>query len=472
MEDRLQSSEPEVRRQAVCDIPSSGGEEALSLLMIGLADENWRVRKESVRRVECWPGVANAVRALVATIAVNDDVGLRNASLSALAGIGQPAIHPLISVLKETPQHHIFLIQALGDIGEPAAINELMPWLDNEDVNLQVATVEALASIGGSSAEKVLLSLLDKKEDTLLKLAVLDSLVTLESQIPVENIVGTLSETLLKKSALRLLGFANSIEAFDPLCAALAGKQKNLHSVAALGIANLMQVLKYEDQAVHSLQQLSPNARDNCLSLFSVTQRRDASVARAAAMVLGVSKTSDAVEVLIQGMTNPRVSSACANALSFYGESSKDAVINAAKNADRDTMVEVCTVIPLMGLKGPEIERLLVQAIQDRIEDEDLAASAARCLGNVLDENSTRENYDILNEALNDDECPTGASAAAIALGRVHSRGVFDDARTWLVKGLKSEYAEVRAASAKAMGKVVEPEIFSILADQLTDEDS
>ena len=95
----LQHADEEERRRAIAEIPEGWTPGALAVLIDALGDESWRVRKDAVMRVARWPDPDGAVPLLIAQLADDTNVGLRNAAVEALTAIGAPSVGPLTTAL-------------------------------------------------------------------------------------------------------------------------------------------------------------------------------------------------------------------------------------------------------------------------------------------------------------------------------------------------------------------------------------
>lgn len=81
--------------------------------------------------------------------------GAEGSAARALAEIGEPAVEPLIAVLKDSNDNvRIWAIISLGDIGDARAVEPLINALKDSNKKVRSFAAKALKKIGGKKAEK------------------------------------------------------------------------------------------------------------------------------------------------------------------------------------------------------------------------------------------------------------------------------------------------------------------------------
>jgi len=180
-----------VRMSATMALGQIGDARAVDSLIAALKDENSNVRGNIADAL----GKIGDKRAVVPLIfALKDkDYGVRRAAVDALGKIGQPAVEPLLVILrgnlKDGMEHaramqagislwdcrrfslrlitkdiRIGAAEALGHIGDPRAVESLFAALKNKWEGLRRASIEALGKIGDSRAIVLLITVLTDKE--------------------------------------------------------------------------------------------------------------------------------------------------------------------------------------------------------------------------------------------------------------------------------------------------------------------
>jgi HEAT repeat protein len=441
---RLRSDDAEARRLAVRDVPGSSVDGALEMLAAALGDDDWRVRKEAVARVSHWPEAGAAIAVLLAALRDDDDVGRRNAAVEALAAIGRPAVAPILGDLAAGGEHLKFLIDTLGAIGEPEATPMLIRELSSEDPNLRVAAAEALRHIGGSEAKAALRQVL-RSDDRPLRMAALEGLAMLQTQVPVSEVEPSLADPLLRKPALRLLGWSGDASAVAHLIDGLEDDQRNLHAAATVALATLIR--NADDPGGTIAAAVGALTEDCQANVVAVLGSDDDVRRRAAVTILGASGAAAFASTLARALVDPSMAEACATALAEMGDEAIAPILHVAAQADTDLRADLYDLLGQLGLGGPRVERALVDALGG---DEFVAAAAARSLGLLEVGSAGGELRAVLAEL----DRPDASSAASTALGRLGALGLVPEAGEWLrAHGVTSSLAEVRAASALALAE-------------------
>lgn len=83
--------------------------------------------------------------------------GAEGSAAQALTDIGEPAVEPLIQVLKDSDENvRLLTTITLGDIGDTRAVDPLIQTLKDSNKKVQRAAAKALKKIGSEKAEKTL----------------------------------------------------------------------------------------------------------------------------------------------------------------------------------------------------------------------------------------------------------------------------------------------------------------------------
>src|SRR5207248_2484104 len=135
--------------------------------------------------------------ALIAALSEDANVGLRNAAVEALAAIGKPSVVPLLTALRAGGEHRKLVIDALGAIGDPQAVEPLCSSMEDADPNVCASAAEALGCIGGPRVAEALVTMLHR-DDLLPRLAALESLVRVGAVVPLARLRPLLDEPILR----------------------------------------------------------------------------------------------------------------------------------------------------------------------------------------------------------------------------------------------------------------------------------
>ena len=179
----------DVREAAAEALGTLGDPRAVEPLIAALQDENSDVRRAAAE-VLGEVGDSRAMEPLIATLRDEAD-GVREAAAQALGEIGEPAVGPLIAALRDEDSavrpvaiHVLGVIWglpevsrladedlsvrraaagALGELGDPRAVDALMAALQDRDDSVRKAAARAMGEIGDSRAvESLIRALWDK----------------------------------------------------------------------------------------------------------------------------------------------------------------------------------------------------------------------------------------------------------------------------------------------------------------------
>ncbi len=290
----LRSEHTETRRNAVVALRDVPQETAMELVMLGLGDRDWRVRKEAVwvtaelyrkaQRSESASPATDASRRTFADTLLNqlidalcqsDNVGLRNSALEALTHVGPDASAQLIAAIGEVPPAaRKFVIEALGAAGGSQAAQILSQAAEGSDPNSAASALEALTRLGGPVAESTLRKKL-AAPDPFQRMAALDGLARLDAVVPWQELVPLLHDRLLHRAALRVLSGSGSPKAVDPLVQALDEGSPSLSASAASGVARLVRANpKTIDAFSIRLANMKPSSRESLRTLLHGSSER------------------------------------------------------------------------------------------------------------------------------------------------------------------------------------------------------
>ncbi len=150
LEQALSAQDPEVRRLAVGELAQLGTESTAPLIR-ALGDEDWRVRKEATQAIIDMPPSKGLAEAVAKALQPNDNVGLRNAAVEALAALGQTAVEALTEATASLDvDGRKLAADALGQSRHPSAVLLLKNLAVDVDLNVRVAAIEALGHVGSS----------------------------------------------------------------------------------------------------------------------------------------------------------------------------------------------------------------------------------------------------------------------------------------------------------------------------------
>jgi HEAT repeat protein len=354
-------------------------------------------------------------------------------------------VNALLKILKSTDDQETAYaaVEALGDVGDPAAVGPLLDKLDYVDLDWNEAkltrkVVQAIATMG-EKAVPALLGRFDTKPDNTgmginADVAAEKALVMIGR--PAEShIIGALGHGnwLVRVSAAQTLGKMGTAASHAPLLALLIDNDDNVRTaavkalesrgavdalVAAVGMDGLDS--RTQEQAQYALSRSGKAASGPVIPLLKTGNPR---VRGAAAWILGAVCAKNAVGPLLECLgdeaTRGFVSEALAKIGSKHGDI--DALVGAlgpGGHAREDAARELGRLAHRLSSRKQEVGELLIKALAEEDGGIRLKAAAATALGEIRYADAAPA----LTEALANPH-PELHDAAAAALERLKSEG-------------------------------------------------
>ena len=456
----LEYKDEKVRRDAAAALGKLKDIFAVTPLINALKDETWGVRKNAAEALGNI-GSMKAVRPLLELLR-DEDSDVRNTALEALSktglpddpeiriqfaiaredwkmavNIGEPAVAPLISLLKEgTKEVRKGSATALGEIRDDRAIDPLVELLKSDsDSQVRKAAAIAISGFDREFDENIRAICAVEKEDWS------GAISFGKASISPLSVAAKSSNKSVKKAALKTLGEIRDPDSLE----VLFDIHKNADDEIKMVIDEALGKIK-DSRAVDLL--------------ISDLDCRSKEIRYSAANALGIIKDRRAVDPLIRILNDEYewVRQASAKALGQIGDKKAiDSFINLLDSKERQLNY---TAIEALGNIGDSsvVEPLITALAHD---DAFVRKAAAEALGRIGDKKALSPLIEILSD---NDESPR--IAAADALGEIGER----EAAEPLKKLLKDEDWTVRRSAIRALGKIGDPGSVPLLVDFLDDE--
>jgi HEAT repeat protein len=399
IERQLASPDPETRRRGAARLASESVDDPVPLLMLALGDDDWRVRKEATAAAVASTAPSDIVRALVTALEPGDNVGLRNAAVEALAGLGAPAVEALTqNVAALDADGRKLAAEALAQSGQSAALEPLKTLLEDPDPNVRIAAVEAIAVIGSACVEDAvpLLECCLGSDDRLVRLAALDGLNRMDVPVPWELVERLLTDPFLARPALLAAGRSAHPHAAPRLAQCLQHANRTVWLAAISAMADLIRTGEAALLASRSaLSTLDLAAQQAVIAQTTASDNID--IRRDALVVVGALGGSDAAAAAVDALTDDRVAAEAEEALAILGA---DAVPTLVYRATAEAADVRAMSIELLGRVADEsavATGAIVHALGDESDEVVRAALAAvarvgdeSCLHSVAQRVSTK----------------------------------------------------------------------------------
>lgn len=519
----LLDANPDVRRDALLRAAGISDRSGMGVLLRGLYDPEWRVRKTAVEILSQRPE-KEVIEGLAAILESEENAGARNSSVEALVRIGPAAVPSLLDRLPQSEGDvRKFIVDILGEIGDRRAAEGLVSLLKDSDENVRSSAIEALGRLGDTTVVPALIEILGSGNVWLAYSAV-EALGRLGDPRAALPLIAALGERVLREAAFRALGRLGDVRAVPPLAAGLWDGNASIRAAALKSLSGLADRVDLEKEisslsaevrgragealirilvedsearqpALRMLLVLrEPRAVDSLVSLLSDASVEDDLVSALAAF------GPAAVPPLLRSLTNDneQVRRAAARALGAGGDRAavpplmecvKDGNGHVRQQAARalGRIGDVSTVpgiMPLLGDPFPDVQDAAVEALSALLSPEDVAVldpelsspspsrrrNAVAILGQVGGPGAGPR----IVFALKDEK--RGVRRAAVESLALLSGEDFPDKISSLLRALTDEDGEVRLLAARAIGRGVEKDEDRRLAEAglqnlLTDED-
>jgi|GEM_PF-1176572 len=382
----------------------------------------------------------------IASLLEDKNSYVRERAADALGEIGnEKAVDELILALSDEDRSVRWrAASALGEIGNEKAVDALILALSDEYSYVRERAAEALGKIGNEKAvDALILALSDEYSDVRGRAA--DALGKLGNEKAVDAFILALSDedSYVRGSAADALGEIGNEKAVDDLILALSDEDSYVRGRAALALGKIG-----NEKAVDEL----------ILALSD----KDRDVRERAASALGKIGNEKAVDELILALSDKDifVRGRAAEALGKIGnEKAVDELILAL--SDKDIFVRERAAEALGKIGNEKAVDALILALSS--EYRSVRWRAALALGELGNEKAVDE----LILALSDEDSSVRLSAAE-ALGKIGNEKAVDA----LILALSSEYSDVRWSAAKALGSIKENILSKGATQSLTNKDS
>lgn len=378
-----------------------------------------------------------AVPALITGLKSGDE-SLREAFADALGRIGDPrAVKPLIAALKSESilsPAHPWVIAALGKLKDPAAIPVLAPLLG--DIGSSFNVEYALAAIGDPAIPTFNTALKSENPDA--RKEAIEGLKKLQTPKAINALIGALKSSYpdVRSGTASALGEIRNKKAVDPLIGALKDSQSSVRASAAGALASIG-----DERAIEPLAAML-NGKDNVYAALALSKWLDpravpslvAAIAAGARLPLGFSVVSTS--------DKERLADRAEFALREYGADAAASLLAVVKDKSPATRFVAVKILATLAHKAKDnsASTALIEAMSD--SNFFVRREAIDAFADLKDDRAT----DALIPLLKDNDPYIRASAAA-SLGYNFAPRALDPLRA----AMEDEYSNVHGAAFAAL---------------------
>ncbi len=420
---RLDADDPEVRRRATQEIAALPAPESCDLLLRALGDADWRVRKEAASvapRVE--PRTA-VVFAVARALGERDAVGLRNAAVEALITIGPDAVPGAVDALTRLDADGRKLaVEVLAGAPTLAGIRALVRTLDDPDENVGVAAAEGLgrAHLAGEEARDIARAALEgllASPHLGVKVAALQSLTSLEVEVPFAKLEAMLTDPILRRPALVAAGGSRAPRAIRALAEATADVLPSVSRDAVVALGRSIEEAWGEDEVLDvaaKTLRVSSAARARLRALAS--DQADPAARGAAILALGLVRDPDDVSLIADALADDALADRAEATLRLFGSDAVEPLLVAGRTAAPSLRGATLSMLPQLSASSSEPLEAVREALRD--PSPDVVAPALKSLAIVG--TAADLGHVSLHVASPDPRVATAAQSALVAIATRH----------------------------------------------------
>jgi len=497
IERALRSVDIEARRAAVLSLREPGPlstasqlkrPECVRVLLIGLADQSWRVRKTAQEILLEDFSPEEYVPGLIKLLCTDDNAGARNAAIETLTALNRRATHYLVEAFSGgNTEVRKFIIDILGEFRDRRALSVMLQALEDKDENVRASAVEHLGKLKEPSVVDALIGILGRG-DLWTAYPAADALGRIGDRKALPALIGALKRKPLREPVLKALASLGETDTLKHIIPLLKASSKTVQEETLKAIERFYKRGISEDDIGTALRAEFGEGSINIILEHAWDQRPD--VRAAAILILGLLKDERAIPKLLEISLEEEFAPDACRALAFISREKPDTLLpffRAENPYLRRFVAKVAGAVALPAYYGP-----LTELLKD--EDGHVRALAAKGLAGIGDTRAARliapllqdPYHDVqeeavaalvrLKEALRPEELLKWIESRDTALRKntalLLGKTAGNDRKTVLALGfvLKDEDQGVRRAAVSALAEIGSPESTRHLFLALTDE--
>jgi HEAT repeat protein len=484
----LQSAREEERLQGLKELARCEMDIFLPAVVKALGDESWRVRKEATDLFLALPGADNLAGEVIELLHSEDNAGLRNAAAEILVHLGGQGV-PLLLEELSCSDHDVrkFVLDILGVIGDESCVQPMLRALCDPDANVRTAAAENLGKIGGAEAVPALLAAM-AHSDLWLRFAILEALGQIGAPVKLASLLEFRDDRMLKKALFDCLGRIGDPDVLPTLAEGLIDDMRNVREAAVVALVRLAG--RWPEEVTEHLAGLAgtPSAE----AVAGLLDSNDRTVRQAAVNLLGRLRDGRFALLLLELFADEELRASAAAALIAMGRAAVCSLMETWPCADSRTRtylayvfgeVECSEALQLLlgGLASaePELRLASAQAL-GKLGESAALPSLTTCLGDPSEEvrqvvtealsrlgvRHRREVVRTLRPLLEHDD-PEWRMNVVLILGRLDG----EEVEGHLAFAMKDESSLVRRAAVRALEGHKGGGQLQALMLALTDED-
>lgn len=368
----LAQDDPEARRRGVQLLGELSRDDAGTWLLRALGDDDWRVRKEAAAIARKLEHRADVIPPLVAALAEETNIGLRNGAVEALIGIGGEVVaHVLATIGELTADGRKLAVEVLGGIPDIRCVAVLGWTLADRDPNVRAAAAEALgraAWVSDEAREQAIRALSPHatSTDPFTRHGALDALSKLRAELPWDVFANDGGDPLVRRYAVRAAATSSDPRAMVVLRRALLDRSLPFVTEAVLAVAERLTSNRSDPQTLRAVLRAPSDA---FARIRELSREGDARVRGAALLTLGVVGGEDDVSLLAAAGSDPEVGERAERALRMLGPEAVPALVALCPGCDAARRAQLISLVSSLSPQDDRVRALLRDALDERSPD-------------------------------------------------------------------------------------------------------
>lgn len=337
----------EERRRSVQSLRGHSLAETGAQLILAMADDNWRVRKEAVEIFVAGEPDQNLIGELLELFRDENNAGLRNSAAEAIVRLGERAVEPLIRLSGDSDADvRKFVIDTMGAIGSQRFFTVLLAALHDPDVNVAAAAAEQVGNFADSAAIQELIKALISNSSLLFRFSALAALGKLRGHLPVpDEIIDLANDEILRKRVYECLGNIGNATACPIL---REGFQSHRTSSRAAAVISWYRI--YSRSAPEMRHELESGLRQLSGSpvvaqLVELVPADGLDLAEALTVLFGIIGDVRALPALLLASADEHLATLALSSLKQFGASGLEALVAFYTQADDVSRAAICSVV-------------------------------------------------------------------------------------------------------------------------------
>lgn len=328
--DQLERGTEKDRYQAVRDLAQANSFGAIPLLLQVVGDESYRIREEALKGICAFPPEVIFPR-LESFLRNHDDAQVRNAALEAFPRYGEKATSYLLELLRDFDDDvRIFSATMLGEIRDPLAVEGLAAALKDPQENVRHAAAESLGKIRDRRGVAPLIECL--QEDFWTQYPAVVALGEIGDPIAIEPLITLLEDEMLRQAVIRSLGKIGDPSAIPVLAGLLTKPDPETRDDTIAALVRIQQQITSEPASgVEFLPRIAPSLQDEDVvtHLLDSLASAELEIRKNAVVALGWLRENRAIEKLIELLEDFELEEYVVGSLVSIGEAALPHVIKA-----------------------------------------------------------------------------------------------------------------------------------------------